>query len=458
MKYYLAVDIGASSGRHILAHLEGGKIVLEEIYRFENGPKSVTLKNGEEHLMWDTEKLFSEILNGLSQAKKVGKIPYSIGIDTWGVDYALLDENDNLIDGVFCYRDSRTEETIPMVHNIIPKDELFARTGIAFATFNTVYQLYHDKLTGKLNRAKSFLMLPDYFHFRLTGNKRQEYTMATTTSMLNATTHTWDSEILSKLGYNPEIFNSPTNPSATVGELRGDIAELVGYNAKVVLPATHDTASAVLAAPLSDGAPYISSGTWSLLGIEEKNAHTDTLSLSEGYSNEGGLDYTFRLQKNIMGLWMIQQVRHELDDKYSFAELAKMARENEVPDEIDVNDNRFMAPKNMTAEIHSATGRELTVGECAYVIFNNLASYYARSLDALENITGKKFDTLHIFGGGCQNVLLNELTEKHTGKRIVTGPIESTALGNLLLQMIGSGEVADINEGRAIVTKSFDIK
>lgn len=458
MNYYLAVDIGASSGRHILAHLEGGKIILEEIYRFANGPKSVVLDDGIEHLVWDTENLFSEILKGLAEAKKIGKIPYSIGIDTWGVDYALLDENDNLIDRVFCYRDSRTEKTIPEVHNIIPKDELFAKTGIAFATFNTVYQLYHDKLTGKLDKAKSFLMLPDYFHFRLTGNKRQEYTMATTTSMLNAKTHTWDSEILSKLGYNPEIFNSPTNPSATVGELKAEIAEAIGYNAKVVLPATHDTASAVLAAPLSDGAPYISSGTWSLLGIEEKNAHTDTLSMAEGYSNEGGLDYSFRLQKNIMGLWMIQQVRHELNDKYSFAELAKMARENPIPDEIDVNDNRFMAPKNMTAEIHDAVGRELSVGECAYVIFNNLAKYYARSLDALEKITGKRFDTLHIFGGGCQNQLLNELTEKHTKRRIVTGPIESTALGNLLLQMIGSGEITDINQGREIVTKSFDIK
>lgn len=458
MKYYLAVDIGASSGRHILAHVEDGKIILEEIYRFSNGPKTVILEDGEEHLIWDTDNLFSQILGGLAEAKKIGKIPYSIGIDTWGVDYALLDEKDNLIDGVFCYRDARTDKTIPLVHNIIPKDELFAKTGIAFATFNTVYQLYHDKLTGKLDKAKSFLMLPDYFQFRLTGNKRQEYTMATTTSMLNAKTHTWDSEIFEKLGLNPEIFNSPTNPSETVGELTPEIAKIVGYNAKVVLPATHDTASAVLAAPLSDGAPYISSGTWSLLGIEEKYAHTDSTSMNEGYSNEGGLDYTFRLQKNIMGLWMIQQVRHELDDKYSFAELAKMARENEIPDEIDVNDNRFMAPKSMRAEINSAVGRELSVGECAYVIFNNLARYYAKSLSALENITGKKFDTLHIFGGGCQNILLNELTEKHTGKRIVTGPVESTALGNLLLQMIGSGEIANINEGRAIVKKSFDIK
>lgn len=457
MRYYLAVDIGASSGRHILAHVENEKLILEEIYRFENGPKRRTV-NGEEHLFWDTEYLFAEILSGLRRAKEIGKIPYSIGIDTWGVDYALLDENDKLIESVYCYRDARTEKTVPMVHEIVPAAELFSKTGIAYASFNTVYQLYDDKLTGKLDKAKSFLMLPDYFHFLLTGNKLQEYTMATTTSMLSATTHTWDTEILDKLGYNSELFRAPTQPSAKVGELKEKIQKLVGYNAVVTLPATHDTASAVLAAPLSDGAPYISSGTWSLLGIEQSYAHTDIKSMKTGYSNEGGLNYSFRLQKNIMGLWILQQVRHELEDKYSFVELAEMARNNQVPDKIDVNDSRFLAPKSMTRELFSAVGRELSVGECAYLILNNLAMSYKESLDDLENVTGKYYDTLHIFGGGCKNLLLNELTEKYTEKRVIAGPVESTALGNLLLQMIGSGDLSDICEGRTLVQKSFDIK
>ena len=457
MKYYLAVDIGASSGRHILAHTENGILKLEEIYRFENGPKS-TVIGEQEHLIWDTEYLFGEIIKGLAKAGELGKIPCSIGIDTWGVDYALLDENDNLIDNVFCYRDARTDKTVPEVHKIIPEAELFSKTGIAFATFNTVYQLYDDKLTGKLEKAHSFLMLPDYFHFLLTGNKLQEYTMGTTTGMLNAKTHTWDESIIETLGYNRALFKSPTQPSATVGELKPEIQALVGYNATVTLPATHDTASAVLAAPLLDGAPYISSGTWSLLGVEQEIAHTDENSRVTGYSNEGGLDYTFRLQKNIMGLWIIQQVRHELGDKYSFAELAEMARENPIPDKINVNDKCFLAPKSMIEALHTAVGRKLSVGECAYLILNNLALSYKESLDDLEGVTGKHYDTLHIFGGGCKNTLLNELTEKYTKKRVLAGPVESTALGNLLLQMIGKGELSDIRDGRALVEKSFCIK
>ena len=457
MKYYLAIDIGASSGRHIVSYLENGKMVTEEIYRFQNGPEELTAYDGKKHLMWTHERLFTEILNGLKKAKEVGKIPYSVGIDTWGVDYALLDENDQAIGGTYCYRDSRTEATIPEVHSILPFADLYSKTGIQFATFNTVYQLLDDKKTGRMEKAKSFLMLPDYFHFRLTGVKKQEYTNATTTGMVNAITHQWDEEILEKLGYKKELFGELSQPGTEVGEFSDEVAAIVGYKAKVVLPATHDTASAVLAAPLDAQTPYISSGTWSLLGVEQNAAHTSAAAREAGYSNEGSVKGQFRLQINIMGLWMIQQVRHELGDKYSFVELAKMASENPIPDEFNVNDQKFFAPDSMINAINETVGRTLTVGEMAYAIYHNLARYYDLALKELEAVTGEKYDTLNIIGGGSQNKLLNAMTKEYTGKKVIAGPAEGTAIGNLMMQMVGCGDIANVQEGRQIIKNSFDI-
>lgn len=457
MKYYLAIDIGASSGRHIVAHLENGKMITEEIYRFQNGPKERTAYDGQTHLTWDAERLFEEILNGLKKAKELGKTPVSVGIDTWGVDYALLDENGKAIGGVYCYRDWRTEKTIPEVHEILPFESLYEKTGIQFASFNTIYQLMHDKQTGRMDEAKFMLNLPDYFHYRLTGVMKQEYTMATTTGMVNAQTHTWDEEIIQKLGYKKELFGELAQPGTVVGEFTDEVANIVGYKAKVVLPATHDTASAVLSAPLSAQTPYISSGTWSLLGVEQNAVHNSKDAREAGYSNEGSLNGTFRLQINIMGLWMIQQVRHELDDKYSFPELADMARANPVDDEINVNDQKFLAPKSMIDAINESVGRTLTVGEMAFVIYNNLAKYYDYSLKALESVTGERYKTLNIIGGGSKNALLNELTKKYTGKQIITGPAEGTAIGNLVMQMVGLDDIASVQAGREIIKNSFDI-
>jgi rhamnulokinase len=452
MNYYLAIDIGASSGRHLIGWLEEGMLRTEEIYRFQNGPIEA-----DGVLRWDAERLYTEILNGLKRAGELGKTPCSVGIDTWGVDYALLDEKDELIDFVFCYRDGRTADAIPKVHGIIPFTELYQKTGIQFESFNTVYQLYADKCSGKMDKAKSMLMLPDYFAFRLTGIKNQEYTNATTTGMVNATTHTWDEEIIERLGYKKELFLKLTMPGAVIGEVTEAVADYIGYKTKIICPATHDTASAVLAAPLESRAPYISSGTWSLLGVEEEYAHTDKAAELLGYSNEGSINFNFRLQKNIMGLWMIQQVRHETGDKYSFQEMADMARVSATDAEIDVNDHRFFAPKSMTNEICHAVGRELSVGEISYVIYNNLARSYAKSLSDLEEITGKKYTTLNIIGGGSKNTFLNELTAKYTKKKIIAGPAEGTAIGNIMIQMIGCGELADIQCGRKIIKKSFDI-
>ncbi len=453
MRYYLAVDIGASSGRHLLGWLEEGRLVTKEIYRFSNGPRESA-----SGLVWDAEHLWEEILNGLAEAGRIGCIPYSVAVDTWGVDYVLLDGNDRVLGDVFSYRNQRTAEAVPAVHDVLPFDVLYAKTGIQFASFNTIYQLYCDKKSGKLDAAESFLMLPDYFHFRLTGVKRQEYTNATTTGMVNAKTHGWDEEILSTLGFPGKLFGGLTQPCQKVGEFTDEVAQRVGYRAQVTLPATHDTASAVLAAPITEGAPYISSGTWSLLGVEQKQACTDDRARLTNYSNEGSVNGCFRLQKNIMGLWMIQQVRHETGDAYSFEELATMARASVVPDTISVNDDRFLAPAHMTREIRSAVGRELSLGETAYVIYDSLARSYADAMTDLESITGCRYTTLNIIGGGSKNRFLNELTAKYTGRKIVTGPAEGTAIGNMLMQMVGTGDVADVAEGRNIVKRSFDIE
>lgn len=453
MQYYLAIDIGASSGRHIIGWLDGDKMITEEIYRFQNAPTQK--ENG---LFWDVEFLYGEILNGLKKASEIGKIPKYVGIDTWGVDYALLDEDKKIIGDVFCYRDSRNERSAPAVHKVIPFSELYAKSGIQFSSFNTVYQLFSDKESGKLLSAKHFLMLPDYFNFRLTGVIKHEYTNATTTGMVNTKTHTWDGEIIERLGYNKALFGELSMPGSAVGVFTDEVSAFVGYTATVILPATHDTASAVLGAPLEKNSPYISSGTWSLLGVEEESAHTNDASREENYSNEGSVDFTFRLQKNIMGLWMIQEVRHEANDKYSFAELAEMASASSKKYSIDVNDTRFLAPKSMTDEICSAVGESLDIKDLAFVIYDNLARSYADAMAALERITGKKYTTLNIIGGGSKNSFLNALTAKYTKRRIITGPAECTAIGNLMMQMIGSEAISGVEEGRKIVKKSFDIK
>lgn len=453
MKYFLAIDIGASSGRHILGYIDGSQIKTEEIYRFKNGSKT---RNG--HLVWDSEELFREIKRGLRRAKDAGKTPSFIGIDTWAVDYALLDGEDRLIGEIFAYRDSRTVSAIECVHRHISFDELYKRTGIQYQPFNTVYQLYADKMSGKSVKAESMLMLPDYLNFRLTGVKRQEYTNATSTGLVNAQTHGWDGNILELLGFDGKLFGKLSQPGEIVGELTPEIQKEIGYNAAVILPATHDTASAVLAAPLDGESPYISSGTWSLLGIEQSAARSDAMSQRANYSNEGSIDFKFRYQKNIMGLWLIQSVKRELKDKFSFATLSAMARCKSGAGLIDVNDNRFLSPKSMIEEIKRATGRNISTASIMRVIYDSLAKSYAEALEELEKSTGKKYSTLNIIGGGSRDALLNELTAKATGKTVITGPVEATSIGNLVMQMIGAGEIKDLKTARNMIKSSFEIK
>ena len=452
MNYYLAIDIGASSGRHIVGWLEEGKLKTEEVYRFQNGNEE---KAG--HLIWNAEKLFEEVKNGLKRAKEVGKIPSYIGIDTWAVDYALLDKEQKRIGDIYAYRDSRTEKAIKKVHKIIPFTDLYAGTSIQFQPFNTVYQLYADKLSGKLDRAASMLMLPDYLNYRLTGVKKQEYTNATSTGLVNAISHEWDRALIEKLGLPQKLFGELSQPGTVVGELSPEMEQEIGYHATVILPATHDTASAVLAAPIDEASPYISSGTWSLLGIEQEQAHTDEGSQRANYSNEGSINFNFRYQKNIMGLWLIQSVRNELIEKPSFATLEQMARCKESEYFIDVNDNRFLAPESMIEEIRKAVRTQLSLASVMRVIYDSLAKSYAQAIEELERNTGKTYDTLHIIGGGSKDSFLNELAAKATGKRVIAGPTEATAIGNLIMQMIGTGELHDLTEARKIVKKSFDI-
>lgn len=452
MKYFLAIDIGASSGRHIVGWLEDGKLNTEEVYRFKTGTDT---KVG--RLVWDTERLFAEVKNGLKAAKEKGYVPSYIGIDTWAVDYALLDKEDKLIGEVYAYRDSRTEKSSQAVHRIISFDELYKRSGIQFQPFNTIYQLYADKLSGKINEAESMLMLPDYLNFLLTGVKKQEYTNATSTGLVNAQTHDWDGDILETLGLNRKLFGELSQPGTVVGSFNKEIEEELGYNATVILPATHDTASAVLATPIDNESPYISSGTWSLLGIEQGKAHTDEGSQKANYSNEGSIDFKFRYQKNIMGLWLIQSVKKELGN-LSFETLAQMAKCKEDCGIIDVNDQRFLSPESMIDEINKALGKSLNSASIMRVIYDSLAKSYAEAIKELEKNTGKNYKTLNIIGGGSRDTLLNELTVKATGKKIIIGPTEATAIGNLIMQMIGAGEIKGLPEARKIIKKSFDIK
>ena len=457
MKYYLSIDIGASSGRHILSSVQNGKLVLEEVYRFENG---MTQKDG--HLVWEYEKLFSNIIAGLKECKKLDKIPVSVGIDTWGVDYALIDADGKVIGDVYAYRDGRTEEPIKKVHEIIPFETLYKRTGSQFQIYNTIYQLYTDKLSGKLDKAERFLMMPDFFNYLLTGVMKNEFTNASTTGLMSAKTRDWDMETVKELDLPEKLFKELSDPATLVGNLKPEIAKEIGYDLKVVLPATHDTASAVMAVPEIGQPLYISSGTWSLLGIESPVAISTEEALKENFTNEGGYERSTRFLKNIMGLWMIQCVRREYNKKYSWGDFVTISKEvKDFNSIVDVNDNSFLAPASMIEAIKDycrKTGQKVpeTPGEIALCVYDSLAVCYKRAVETVERVTGYKFDTIHIVGGGCQNAYLNELTAKRTGRRVVAGPVEATAIGNALSQLLYDGAVKNINEAKELVKVSFD--
>lgn len=460
--YYLAVDIGASSGRHILGSLKDGRLVLEEIYRFENG---MVRKNG--HLCWDYDRLFGHIKEGIKQCARLGKIPKSMGIDTWGVDYVLLNDKDEVIGETYGYRDKRTDGIDEKVSRIIPEEELYRRTGIEKMTFNTLYQLMALKREHpeELNQAKALLFVPDYFHFLLTGKKVNEYTEATTSQLMNAEDKSWDESILSCLGLPRDIFQRIGMPGESLGKIKKELAEEFGFNMEVVLPCTHDTASAILAIPANDDDYiFISSGTWSLLGIEREKPDCTEISRQNHFTNEGGFGSEICYHRNIMGLWMIQSVRHEMGDCCSFAQICVEAeKEKNFPSRIDVTDQCFMAPDNMTEAIQEycrQTGQKVpeTLGQIASCIYSGLARCYADTIRGIEKSTGRAYKRIHIVGGGGNAGYLNKLTAEVTGKEVHVGPTEGTALGNIAAQMIKSGEFVDKTEARNTIYRSFDIK
>lgn len=473
MKRFLAIDIGASSGRHIVGYLEDGKIKLEEVYRFVN---SQVRKNG--HDCWDLTSLVSHVKAGIDKAMESYDLE-SIGIDTWGVDFVLLDKDLQLVGDAVAYRDSRTAGMDEEVERVISFEELYRRTGIQKASYNTIYQLMALKKESpeQLEKAAHLLMVPEYLNFALTGNIVHDYTESSTTGLLNAEEKIWDFELIEKLGLPRRIFGLLEMPGATVGDYRG---------VRVVLPALHDTGSAYLAVPARDDrAVYISSGTWSLLGVENDHAITTEAAREANFTNEGGAWGRYRFLKNIMGLWMIQSIRRELNGvkyvegsdgsesaaalealkdyekgkEYSFAELESLARAaDDFKGIIDVNNERFLAPKSMIGAVMELARASVavpeTIGELMALVYKSLAHCYSRAIVNLSKVTEKAYTSINIVGGGSKDGYLNELTGEMTGLEVIAGPTEGTALGNLIVQMISAGVFTDLTEARKAIQRA----
>lgn len=415
---HLAIDIGASSGRHILGFLEKGEIKTKEIYRFPNG-----VKNVDGHLTWDISSLLSEVKKGIDVALSLYPVK-SLSIDTWGVDYVLL-SGDKVIEPVFAYRDHRTDEVIDTVHNIMPFKELYKRTGIQFQSFNTIYQLYWDSINDRLSDATEFLMIPEYLSYALTGNKVKEYTNATTTGLINRESGEYDKEIISALSLPSSLFTQLSSPKTKVGKYKG---------IDVILCATHDTASAVEGMGIEGNEPYISSGTWSLLGLKVPSPITDEKSEKGNWSNEGGVGYT-RYQKNIMGMWLINRLKEELEPSISFEEFNAMTESSTFEGFVDAEDPAFLSPVSMKEAFDEKLGvKGLSSKDYFRCAVTSLSKSYGKAIRELEENTGRKFTKLFIVGGGANNRLLNTLTEKETGLLVVARAMEATAIGNLKIQ------------------------
>lgn len=419
MEYCLAIDIGASSGRHILGWRDEAGLHTKEVYRFPNGMER---ENG--HLVWNVERLESEVRIGIQEAKKLGRIR-SLAIDTWGVDYVLL-RGERAVQPCYAYRDDRTEAVIDRVHQQVPFSELYERTGIQYQPFNTVYQLYADKMSGRLDGAGDFLMLPEYLNWRLTGRKMHEYTNATTTGLVAARTGTYDMELIRALGLPEGLFGTLYQPGTVVGEYQG---------IPVVLCPSHDTASAVEGIPMERDGLFLSSGTWSLLGAKLPEPVLSKAAQAANFTNEGGVG-CIRFLRNIMGMWILQNLQKQLG--YSYGEMADMAQNCGEKRIFDVNAPEISAPADMRAAILGLLGEEkLTDGQLLASVHHSLASCYGTAVRELEQITGRSWDRIYIVGGGAKNGYLNALTQQYTGKQVIALPIEATALGNLHIQMEG---------------------
>ena len=451
---YLAVDIGASSGRLILGSLNpDGKLVAEEIHRFQNVANK---RNG--FLCWDYEYIFREIMTGMRKCRELGKPPVSVGVDTWGVDFVLLDPEGRIIGDTVSYRDQRTTGADRAVGEIIGDAEHYAKCGIQKMPINTIYQLW--TVRDILGDADRFLMVPDYFHYLLTGKASNEYTIATTTALVNAAVRDWDRGLIAKLSYPEKLFGKLSFPGDALGNLKPGVARLTGFDCRVTLPASHDTGSAVAAAPLAAGTAYISSGTWSLIGVETEEPLTGENSRLSRLTNEGGAFGTYRYLKNVMGLWMIQEIQRELGIRSHDRLNAMAGAERGFKSVVDVTNARYLSPGSMLEEVRAEcaeTGQQVpgTPGEVARCIYLSLAQAYAKTIRELSGLTGSGINRICIVGGGCKNTYLNRLTAEETGLEVSAGPVEATALGNIAVQMIADGVVAGISGARQLIKDSF---
>ncbi len=463
---YLAFDLGAESGRAMGASFAGGKLMLEELHRFPTGPVRVL-----DNLHWDVLRFWSEINSGLARAASMyGDSLASLGLDTWGVDYGLLAADDTLLGNPYHYRDERTNGMVEEAFAIVPRAEIYAQTGIQFLQLNTLYQLLAMVRAGSplLDTARCLLTMPDLFNFWLSGVKTNEFTNATTTQCFDTRKQAWADGLLAALGIPRRLFQEITRPCSVLGMLRAPVAEEAGCRPlPVVAVGSHDTASAVAAVP-AEGKYfiYISSGTWSLMGVENDAALVNAQTLAYDFTNEGGVNHTFRFLKNIMGMWPLQECRREwarAGQSYSYDDLTALAREAEpLRSLILPSDARFFAPGQMVERIQGfcqETGQPVpqTPGGVARCALESLALEYRWVAEKLELLNGRKYPVIHIIGGGSRNRLLNQFTADATGCTVVAGPVEATAIGNVLAQMIALGHISSLAEGRALVRQSFEV-
>lgn len=463
---YAAVDLGAESGRVMLGFFNDKRLQLKEVHRFPNG--GVRLG---ENLHWDVLRLWSEIKAGLSHAGKQSGGLRSIGLDTWGVDFGLLDSNDTLIGNPYHYRDARTNGVLDAVFAKVPRDEVYAQTGIQFMQINSLYQLFtlvesHDPF---LSIAKTFLNMPDLFNFFLTGVKANEFSISTTTQCYNPVERGWASRLLTDLNIPTHIFGELVDPGTLLGTLRSSLAEELDLpGTSVIASAGHDTASAIAAVPASSSDYiYLSSGTWSLMGVELDNPIITAESLIANMTNEGGAGNKIRFLKNITGLWLVQECRRrwaQQGNQYSYAELTNMAADASVSGPLIVpGDNKFLAPDDMPTAIQAYcrdTGQAVPEGKGAIIrcVLESLALEYRWVAEQIDHLTGKQYPVIHMIGGGTHNKLLNQLAANATGRSVIAGPVEATAIGNILIQAIAMGEISSLAEGRVIVKDSFDVE
>jgi rhamnulokinase len=466
---YLAIDLGAESGRVIAGLWNGKTLKLEELHRFPNGP--VLIGNT---LRWDVLRLWNEIQNGLAlAAKKHGQAIVTVGADTWGVDFVLLNKRDEMLGQPFAYRDARTNGIMEKAFKIVPRAEIFAQTGLQFMQFNTLFQLLALQRTSPdlLDAADVLLTMPDFLHWCLCGSRVVEFTNGSTTQCLHALKRDWATGLLRKFGLPTRIFPEIVPPGTKLGVLRPSLAAKTGLGkVRVVAPPTHDTGSAVAGVPTANTGKanwaYISSGTWSLMGVEVQRASLTPRTAELNLTNEGGVDGTYRLLKNIMGLWLVQQCKRSFDAagrKFEYAELAKLAAgAKPLRSLVNPDDARFLNPPDMPKAIQSfcrETGQPVpkTEGELVRCAYESLALKYREVLGWLEELTGESIEVIHIVGGGSQSTVLNQFAADACQRPVVTGPVEATAMGNLLVQVRASGELSSLAEMRDVIRKSSDV-